>query len=847
MKFFKILLLTGALLTLVVFHAVAEPILQPGQWSVAKANEWYAAQPWIVGCNFLPSTAVNDVEMWQSQTFDPATIDKELALAHQWGLNSVRVFLNYVVWEAEPEVFKKNFAAFLDLCEKHKITAMPILFDDCNFSGNVAKVGKQQNPVPGVHNSGWVSSPPIALMQDKSTWPKLKAYVQDMVKTFGNDKRIIIWDLLNESGHTDLVKATFAWAREMKPTQPLTTCLWADVEHHQWLIDNSDIVSFHGYGNEGELKRVIERCGGSGRPVACTEWLHRQSGNTPQSILPLFKKHRVAAYNWGLVEGRTQTYFHWGSKKDAPKPDIWQHDLIRADGTPYRPAEYRYFRYMILGDEDFLLPGQWPVEKANEWYAKQPWIVGCNFLPSTAINTIEMWQSESFDPQTIDRELALARQWGLNSVRVFIHYVVWEAEPEALKKNFAAFLDIAEKHGISVMPVLFDDCDFSGGTVIPQVGKQPDMIPGAYAHAWVASPHPAAWNNPDSLEKLKTYVQDMVKTFGNDKRIILWDLYNEPGNRGRDKDKNLFTQIQSTFAWAREMKPTQPLTSGLWDDFNSEKSQLLLDISDIISFHGYDKEVGLKAKIKRCTEAGRPIACTEWLCRQNGSTPRSILPLLKEHKVAAYHWGLVEGRTQTFLHWGSKAGTPKPAVWQHDLIQADGTPYKKSELHYFRHMILGEEDLSESVLLPTSKDKPLTWKFTESKPADNWFETDFIDTDWKTGNAPFGTEEPPYGRHPATKWTSGNLWLRTTFVLTEKQLERPGDVLFRVHFDEDAVVFVNGKIAAELPGYNADYAEFEMTAEAVATLRPGKNAIAVSVQNKGGGQYFDIGIVKMAP
>ena len=159
MKVFRIGLLMGMMLS--AFHvATAEPTLQPGQWSVAKANEWYAAQSWIVGCNFLPSTAVNDVEMWQSQTFDPATIDKELAMARQWGLNSVRVFLNYVVWEAGPEVFKKNFATFLDLCEKHKITVMPILFDDCNFSGNIARVGKQQDPVPGVHNSGWVSSPP---------------------------------------------------------------------------------------------------------------------------------------------------------------------------------------------------------------------------------------------------------------------------------------------------------------------------------------------------------------------------------------------------------------------------------------------------------------------------------------------------------------------------------------------------------------------------------------------------------------------------------------------------------------------------------------------------------------
>ena len=315
---------TAILLMLSIFHvSAADPALQPGQWSAKKANEWYATQTWIVGCNFLPSTAVNDVEMWQSETFDPETIDKELALASQWGLNSVRVFLNYVVWEAEPEAFKKNFAAFLDLCEKHGISVMPILFDDCNFSGNVARVGKQQEPIPGVHNSGWVSSPPLAMTNDESTWPKLKAYVQDMVKTFGNDKRIVIWDLYNEPGdqHMGLIQSAFAWTREMEPSQPLAIGLWDDFASgkSQLLLDISDVVSFHGYDGIAKIEVKIKRCAEPGRPIACTEWLLRQGGNTPQNILPLFKEHNVASYHFGLVEGRIQDLYALGQQEGYAK------------------------------------------------------------------------------------------------------------------------------------------------------------------------------------------------------------------------------------------------------------------------------------------------------------------------------------------------------------------------------------------------------------------------------------------------------------------------------------------------------------------------------------------------
>jgi hypothetical protein len=340
--------------------------LLDGQWSVKKINRWYEKQRWIVGCNYLPSTAVNSIEMWQDETFDTETTDRELGWAKDWGINSVRVFLNYVVWEAEPDRLKTNFKKFLDIAGKHGITVMPVLFDECNWSGGLAHAGKQPEPVPGIHNSGWVPSPPIAMLRDQTQWPKLKDYLQDMVKTFAADRRIIIWDIHNEpewrmqGDPVDvettalLIKNLLAWTREMKPSQPVTIGAHDnfDGELSKLMRSSSDIVSFHAYNDKADMEQRIKWSHETGRPAICTEWLRRSVGNTVEIMLPLLKATKVGAYHWGLVAGKTQTYFPWGSPKNSPEPKIWQHDLIRPDGIPHLPAERILFRKYSLGIEE---------------------------------------------------------------------------------------------------------------------------------------------------------------------------------------------------------------------------------------------------------------------------------------------------------------------------------------------------------------------------------------------------------------------------------------------------------------------------------------------------------------
>jgi len=344
----------------------------PGRWPRQTAWEWYARQPWLVGCNYVPSTAVNDVEMWQKETFDPETIDRELGWAEDLGFNTVRVFLNYVVWEADAEGLKQRMTKFLEIADRHGIRTMFILFDDC-FKPE-PKVGKQDAPVPGVHNSQWVQSPGAHRRDNADHWPMLEKYVKTIVGAFGQDKRVVLWDLYNEPTKSrPLVEAAFKWAREAKPSQPLTSC---------WLgADYSDILSFHCYGDLAAVRAEIDklmpnRCG---RPYVCTEWMARRGGSRFETHLPYFKLQNIGCWSWGLVAGRTQTFFPWGSKPGDPEPDPWFHDILRKDGQPHIYEEVRAIKaatgrlaprqVLVPTAEKAALTWRYTIEKpGDEWF-----------------------------------------------------------------------------------------------------------------------------------------------------------------------------------------------------------------------------------------------------------------------------------------------------------------------------------------------------------------------------------------------------------------------------------------------------------------------------------------------
>jgi len=323
---------------------------------------------------------------------------------------------------------------------------------------------------------------------------------------------------------------------------------------------------------------------------------------------------------------------------------------------------------------------RWSEKKAWDWYNKQPWFVGFNYVPSTACNTTELWQAETFDEKTIDRELAWAEGLGFNTCRVFVQYLVWKHDPVGLKKRVKRFLTIAYKHGIRTTLVLFDDCSFGDPPQTePYLGKQRDPIPGMILPSWTPSPGSNEVADRSVWPDLERYVKDMVGGFGKDRRVLMWDLYNEPWNSGKS-----LPLMEATFAWARSAKPQQPLTVSIWNqdlkDFNDKQ----LELSDIVSYHAYVDHEGMRSAIARYKAYGRPVICTEWMARLTGSKWETDLPLLKSENIGCYCWGLVNGRTQTQFPWWSKKGSAEPEAWFHDILHRDGAPYRPEEVKAIR-------------------------------------------------------------------------------------------------------------------------------------------------------------------
>lgn len=355
---------------------------------------------------------------------------------------------------------------------------------------------------------------------------------------------------------------------------------------------------------------------------------------------------------------------------------------------------------IVLGLCAAVVAGErWSKEKANGWYREQGWLVGCNFGPSTAINQLEVWQGDTFDAETIDRELGWAAGLGFNSIRVYLHDLVWKQDSKGFVKRIDAFLSIADRHGIGVMFVLLDGC----WDPFPKTGKQRAPRPHVHNSGWVQSPGAEILRDPSRHDEMEGYVKDVIGRFRKDKRVHAWDMFNEPDNPNvsaygevelKNKAEVSLMLLKKAFAWARELAPTQPITAAPWRGDWSSDAQLgpmdhfLLAESDIITFHCYANIDEMKKRVGWLKRFGRPILCTEYMTRVTGSTFGNILPFLKEQNVAAYNWGCVAGKTQTIYPWDSwrKQYTSEPAVWFHDIFRKDGTPYRAEEAAVIRRL-----------------------------------------------------------------------------------------------------------------------------------------------------------------
>lgn len=321
----------------------------------------------------------------------------------------------------------------------------------------------------------------------------------------------------------------------------------------------------------------------------------------------------------------------------------------------------------------------WSIAKANAWYAKHQWINGANFTPSTAINQLEMWQADTFDPKTIDRELGYAEGIGFNAMRVFLHSMAWQQDPKGFKQRVNQYLTIADKHHIQTIFVFFDDCWNPNATA----GKQPEPKVGIHNSGWLQDPGNRI-NNQGEMSLLQKYVTDLLTTFKHDKRILLWDLYNEPGNSSKNGSSGLPAKI---FAWAKAVNPNQPVSIGMWD-WNLEKlNTFQLNHSDVITYHDYEDPEKHQRVIQILKATGRPMICTEYMARLRNSTFENSMPMLKKENVGAINWGLVSGKTNTIYAWDTPMPNgDEPKVWFHDVFRKDGTPYKQDEVNLIKQL-----------------------------------------------------------------------------------------------------------------------------------------------------------------
>lgn len=347
------------------------------QWTAEQAREWYSHQEWPVGCCYVPSYAINQFEMWQDETYNPTVIDKEMQLCQDLGFNTVRIFLHEKLWFADAKGYKKKIDEVLGICAKHGIK---VTFSFCTNGGEERELGPQPDAVPGLHGGGhWCCTPSTEMMNNPELWPKFKAYLQDILRSFGKDDRVLYWCLQNEPENVkpnrdpiEWMKALYEWAWEVRPSQPLTSPVWqrpgiggaaTKLDALAWVVSNSDIISFHCYSAPRELDTFIKMLSRFHRPMICQEYMARHFSSTFEGCMPIFKRENVGCLNFGLVEGKANFHYPWGHKLEDGEPDLWFHDIFYEDYTPWRESEVIFIKSQTADKSTAGKKAKYPIIK----------------------------------------------------------------------------------------------------------------------------------------------------------------------------------------------------------------------------------------------------------------------------------------------------------------------------------------------------------------------------------------------------------------------------------------------------------------------------------------------------
>lgn len=359
------------------------------KWSKEKAWNWYNAQPWIRGCNYMSADCANRIDQWQEYGFEKRfdTTKRELALMADMGYNSIRIIPEFVVWEKEHDGFMCRFERYIQLAAENGMSCMVVLGNDCCPPKEEAlkrlRLGEQHVDW-GYHGGRKVSQHGrfeghgYSVLDDLEFAERYYEFVTEIVKKYKNDSRIIIWDVFNEPGNSGRgmlslphFKKFFEIIREINPIQPLTAAIWScdegDFDNmpeiERFCLENSDIISYHNYKSYEKNIVEIKRLKKLERPIINTEWLNRCAGNSVELMFPLFYLENIGCYNWGFVAGKYQTYEPWNGVWDEYKENPaaysdfdftkWLHDLYRPGHRPYNPREIELIKkYCNMADND---------------------------------------------------------------------------------------------------------------------------------------------------------------------------------------------------------------------------------------------------------------------------------------------------------------------------------------------------------------------------------------------------------------------------------------------------------------------------------------------------------------
>ena len=348
---------------------------------------------------------------------------------------------------------------------------------------------------------------------------------------------------------------------------------------------------------------------------------------------------------------------------------------------------------------------RWTEREAWEWQEKVGWLRGCNFIGSDCANRIDMWQSSgnAAHMQTAEREIALCRDMGFNTVRVIVEYDVWLQERESFLKVLESYISLFAKYNQKVMITLANEAVLCRGDIYTPkpLGEQTYAL-GYHQGRLPLTPEQKALQPYHELERKETresfleMIREIVSIYRSDDRVICWNVFNEPGiTIGVDRSIPL---IKTMFETVRERDPSQPLASDIWYWGDPEQlrpnDQLSADLSDVISWHSYKPMAEFAEDYSIMKKIGRPILLTEWLNRINYQEVREMYPLLFLEKINCWCWGFVAGKTQTYEPWTSlweqfdaKDGNVRYDFtrWQHDLFRTNLRPYDPKEIDLIKH------------------------------------------------------------------------------------------------------------------------------------------------------------------